>query len=292
MAKTEFEQFIADEIEKGKGRYIPVKAGPMERLFVKKAACTMLHPNPDDEFCFPDVGPSYKIISDYVSQIQLNLRQNKPVFDSPVIVEKTRPDGYLLLNGHHRWAAAVKLGIKKIPVRIVNLALESDIEKMLENSKHDKRVTLDLDEVVFRTPDDPNVEPLPTFADKKKRIRLGIPALFRFLAGKGYDIWVYSAFCYSIEDVKKLFRKYAVNVDGIITGTAKKKKHTTEDSKKMEQLIANKYATTIHIDNDLLLHTVKGKGNFEEYPITVSADAWAKEIIRIMGELEDHEKDA
>ena len=36
MAKTEFEQFIADEIEKGKGRYIPVKAGPMERLFVKK----------------------------------------------------------------------------------------------------------------------------------------------------------------------------------------------------------------------------------------------------------------
>ena len=131
MAKTEFEQFIADEIEKGKGRYIPVKAGPMERLFVKKAACTMLHPNPDDEFCFPDVGPSYKIISDYVSQIQQNLRQNKPVFESPVIVEKTRPDGYLLLNGHHRWAAAVKLGIKKIPVRIVNLALESDIEKML-----------------------------------------------------------------------------------------------------------------------------------------------------------------
>ena len=50
MAKTEFEQFIADEIEKGKGRYIPVKAGPMERLFVKKAACTMLHPNPDDEW--------------------------------------------------------------------------------------------------------------------------------------------------------------------------------------------------------------------------------------------------
>ena len=153
-------------------------------------------------------------------------------------------------------------------------------------------MTLDLDEVVFRAPDDPNVEPLPTFADKKKRIRLGIPALFRFLAGKGYDIWVYSAFCYSIEDVKKLFRKYAVNVDGIITGTAKKKKHTTDASKKMEQLIANKYATTIHIDNDLLLHTVKGKGNFEEYPITVSADAWAKEIIRIMGELEDHERDA
>ena len=42
MAKTEFEQFIADEIEKGKGRYIPVKAGPMERLFVKKAVCTIL----------------------------------------------------------------------------------------------------------------------------------------------------------------------------------------------------------------------------------------------------------
>ena len=54
MAKTEFEEFIQNEIEKSQGRSIPVKASALERLFVRKAKCTNLHPNPDDEFCFPD----------------------------------------------------------------------------------------------------------------------------------------------------------------------------------------------------------------------------------------------
>ena len=267
-----------------------MKASALERLFVRKAKCTNLHPNPDDEYCFPDVGPSYKIISDYEKEIRSNLKYHDFPFEEPVIVEKTRPDGYMLLNGHHRWAAAMRVGVEKIPVRIVNLALESDIERMLENSVHDRRVTMDLDEVVFRGPEDKAVEPAPLFADKRKRIRLGVPALFRFLTKKGYDIWVYSANCYSIEDVVRIFRKYSVNVDGIVTGTAKNRRPATNASRRMDQLIASKYSTTIHIDNDAVLFTYRGKEQFDEYNLSGRADSWSREIITIMGDRESDEK--
>ena len=53
---TEFEQFIADEVEKNRGAMVPVKASLAERMFVKKARWQQVHPNPDDEFCFPSIG--------------------------------------------------------------------------------------------------------------------------------------------------------------------------------------------------------------------------------------------
>lgn len=291
--EMQFERFIAEEIEKEKGLYIPVKAGMMERMTVKSAPCTSLHPNPDDEFCFPEVGPSYRIISQYVDAINQNQRKGLPIFDEPVIVEKVRPDGYMLLNGHHRWAAALKLGIKSIPIKIVNLPLESDIKKMLENAKHDRRVTLDLDEVVFREPEDPEVEVLPKASLAKKypkRLRLGIPALFHFLTKNGYDIWVYSANYYSIDDIKDYFKQYAVNVDGIITGTAKKKASSSKAEKNMEKLVANHYPETIHIDNDLVLET-NGRGTeYREFQIDTES-GWSKEVIRIVGELKKEEEE-
>ncbi|MCR4831375.1 MAG: hypothetical protein K5883_07980 [Pseudobutyrivibrio sp.] len=70
----------------------------------------------------------------------------------------------MILNGHHRWAVALRLGYSNIPVKIVNLTHESDIKQILSNSTHDKRVTMDLDEVVFLT------QPIQTCVQKKNRL--------------------------------------------------------------------------------------------------------------------------
>ena len=292
MAKTEFEQFILDEIERQKGLYLPIKAGAMERLMTKKAPCASLHPNPEDEFCFPDIGPSHKIISQYVNDFRARMSHDLEPLEDPVIVEKTHPDGYMLLNGHHRWAAALKLGIKSIPIKIVNLAQESDIKTMLENAKHDKRVTMDLDEVIFRDKKDPEAEALPGGHGKKKpkqRIRKGVPALFRFLTKSGYDIWVYSADYYSIDDIQDFFNSYSVHVDGIITGTQKAKKSATKAAKDMEKLISNHYKKTLHIDNDMVIATTEKSGEFQEYEINPAASEWSKEIMAVIGAMEKDE---
>ena len=38
----------------------------------------------------------------------------------PIVVQRAKPDGFLILNGHHRWTAALESGIPKIRAIIVN----------------------------------------------------------------------------------------------------------------------------------------------------------------------------
>ena len=292
MAKSKFDVFIADEVSKQKGVYMPVHADLLERMFVRKAKCSDLHPNAEDEFSIPAVGPSYRIIGEYEKKFREAMHFERKIFDEPLTVEKLRPNGYLLLNGHHRWAAAMRCNIKKVPIKIINVATESDIKKILEKSQHDKRVTLDLDEVVFRPDDYKYLEKkfiFPLNLRMKQRIRLGIPAMFYFLAKNGYDIWVYAADYYSIDDIQKFFKAYSVHVDGIITGVAKREQSQTESAVRMEKLIANKYSKTLHIDNDLILVTRGKTGDFEERAIDSPEEDWAKKVITVIEEMEKHE---
>ena len=294
MAKSEFDEFVLNDVKKQKGVYMPVQASLAERLTTRHLPMEKLHPNPDDEFAFPDIGPNYQIISKYVEDIMTAYRMKlEPFDDDPIIVEKLRPEGYLILNGHHRWAAAMRMHLKKIRVKIVNLALESDIKKIIEKSEHNKRATLDLDEVVFKSGDKKGLEkPLgfPYNLRYKQRLRLGIPALFYALSKRGYDIWVYSSNYYSIDDIRDFFRCYHVYVDGIITGLAKKNAQTNKKSNKIEKLMSSKYGITLHIDDDMLLRTKKQTEEFEEYKLDVPPEEWAKKAITIIEEIERNEK--
>ena len=294
MAKSEFDEFVLNDVKKQKGVYMPVQASLAERLTTRHLPMEKLHPNPDDEFAFPDIGPNYQIISKYVEDIMTAYRMKlEPFDDDPIIVEKMHPEGYLILNGHHRWAAAMRMHLKKIRVKIVNLALESDIKKIIEKSEHNKRATLDLDEVVFKSGDKKGLEkPLgfPYNLRYKQRLRLGIPALFYALSKRGYDIWVYSSNYYSIDDIRDFFRCYHVYVDGIITGLAKKNAQTNKKSNKIEKLMSSKYGITLHIDDDMLLRTKKQTAEFEEYKLDVPPEEWAKKAINIIEEIERNEK--
>ena len=285
--KTEFEQKIAEDVKNQQGTMMPVKASFLERMFVRKAACVNIHPNAEDEFTFDSVGPSYRIIGEYEEKFRTAIRRNQEPFDDALIVEKLHPKGYLLLNGHHRWAAAMRVGIKKVPIQIVNLAQDSDIDKILENSKHDKRVTIDLDEVIFRNKGDKWVENVPSFRIMKydKKIKKGIPALFYYLTKNGYDIWVYSANYYSIDDIQRFFKKYRVHVDGIITGTVKRKKNNSESAARREKKIADKYKLTLHIDNDMILATGDVGAKFKRYDLDAAPDEWSRKAIEVIGEL-------
>ena len=279
--RTEFEEWIYNEIESQKGLYVPVTASIFERLLITKLPCDKIHPNPEDEFCFPEVGPSFRIISKYENEFRENVQNGYPAIQEPLMVGKVHPSGYMLINGHHRWAAAMKVGMKRVPVKIINMTTPADIKRMIENSKHDKRVTMDLDEVVLRDANDPYIEKVPGLRGGKsnQRMRLGIPALLRFFNTHGYDIWIYSANYYSIDDLQRYFRRYSVHVDGIITGTSKKKVSESEAEKNMAKLIANKYGQTVHIDNDMVLVTHSGSGDFDEIAIEATGSDWSKEII-------------
>jgi len=283
--KTDFDKYLAKQLEEDRGVLVPVKASLYELMFVKKADCRKLHPNPEDEFCDPNIGPNYEIIGKYAEMISRNGNFGK----EPLIVQKVNPDGYILLNGHHRWAAALRTGYNPVPISIVNVTQEKDIERMIRNSTHDKRVTLDLDEVAFCEGDEiPAERPLRFPYNKmyKERIRQGIPALLVYLGRQGYDIWVYTAQYYSIEYIRAYFRHYSVKVDGIVTGTAVKR----GESGKTARLIADQYAETLHIDNDLVLRTRQDSKEFEEYPIEAEPSAWSRTVMEIVKRINQGEE--
>ena len=101
---TRFQEFLAQEVKKYKGIYVPVKAGLLKRVLVREVPLKKIHPNPDDEFCAPEVGPNNEIVSRYMQVFADNhLHHMKHYCEDPVLIEKIRPGGYMILNGHHRW---------------------------------------------------------------------------------------------------------------------------------------------------------------------------------------------
>ena len=278
---------IAEEVKKIQGAYVPVKSGILRRLCVKSTRCSNLHPNPDDEFSVPGVGPNYEIVSEYVRAFQMARLHDWKYMDDPLIVERIYPSGYLILNGHHRWAAAQRLGYDRIFIKIVNLPQEQDVEKMIRESRHDVRVVMDLDEVVYASSDDEPTEPRLSFPyDRffRERIRKGIPGLFRFFEKSGIDIWVYSSELYSLDHVEILFKKYHVHVDGIVTGTTRKssKKDAQE---RLSKMLANKYRYTYHLDRNSIVKTHGKSGEFEEKELDCTAEDWSAKVIEAIKEM-------
>ena len=80
----------------------------------------MLKPNPDDEFTYDNIGPSERIIECYCQVIRRNLRFDEDIFPEPIIIQRMRIGGYMILNGHHRWAAAIHEKVPKVRVVVVN----------------------------------------------------------------------------------------------------------------------------------------------------------------------------
>jgi hypothetical protein len=285
---TSLDEYVKEEVNKYRDIYRPVKAGLLRRLFVRYLACKKIHPNPDDEFCNPAIGPNYEIISRYADEIK-RIRRNDShakFFEEPVMVERISPDGYMLLNGHHRWAASIRMGLPKIRTKVVNLTQVSDIREMLRNAKHEKRVTLDLDEVVFVS--DPGAEsekplPFPLSLRYKERLRRGIPALFHYLKREGYDIWVYSVSYYSMDHIRRLFGCYRAWVDGVVTGMGRKSRDLVEHRKNLEDQIAKKYPQTIHIDNGSLLRIDSRTRAYDEFALSGNPATWSQEIMEIIG---------
>ena len=292
---TGFQAFLEEEVLKIKGIYHPVKAGFLRRHLTKKLPLRMLHPNPYDEFCDPEIGPNYSIISKYknvfsahMNDFQAKLYVDNPAFE-PLQVQKISPDGYLILNGHHRWAAAHLSGMKSIDVKILDLTQQDSILNKLQVSKHDRRVTLDLDEVVIRPKDYPFCEKaLPFLLRKRYRehIRLGIPALFQFLTRRGYDIWVYSSRYCSEDYLRLLFFHYRCPVTGFITGTGRKRPAGIIKRQELEDVFKARYLSTLHIDNDMILQTFAGSREFGEYPLTFSDSRWSGEVMDIIQKIE------
>ena len=117
---SSFFPYVLEDLEQYGKKANVVKAGFLEKKFKRTAAPEELHANPDDEFSKAAVGPNDRIIMEYVKMIPQLRRFDEPIYPEPVYVSKLESGGYRILNGHHRWAAALKCGLEKLRIRILN----------------------------------------------------------------------------------------------------------------------------------------------------------------------------
>ena len=117
---TELDAMIQADLEKMKGHLEPVKASFMEKMLPKKVKPSVLHVNPDDEFTHPDVGPNAAIVENYTSLARRLYSMDQKVFGEALQVCKLREGGYLILNGHHRWAGAIRARVPTIRIQVLD----------------------------------------------------------------------------------------------------------------------------------------------------------------------------
>ena len=118
--RSSFFAYIQEDLDAYEGKREIVRTSLLERLAVHRLSPEDMHVNPDDEFANPRVGPSDRIINEYVDEIKMMRDELWDIFPQPIVVYKMKPEGYLILNGHHRWAAALKSGLRKVRATIMN----------------------------------------------------------------------------------------------------------------------------------------------------------------------------
>ena len=113
-------KWIREDLQQTEGNRELEKAGFLEKMRVKKVPTRQLHVNPDDEFSMPNVGPNEAIVENYCKIARRNEAVGEPVFDEPVLVCRMVRGGYMIQNGHHRWAGAVKACVPDIRIQIMD----------------------------------------------------------------------------------------------------------------------------------------------------------------------------
>ena len=115
---------IQDDVAKySKGREM-VRANFIDILTVRHLPPDQMHANPDDDFVSPNIGPNEEILEKYIEEAKRNLQMGEMSFDEAIMVAKLDNGEYMIVNGHHRWAAAIKVGLTEVRVVVVNPGME------------------------------------------------------------------------------------------------------------------------------------------------------------------------
>lgn len=285
----EYKRLVLDDLKNYEKLNHPRKTGLIQRLLVRKLPLSKLHPNPQDEFCDASIGPNYGIVADYEKNFRELMRmQMDPIgpYDEPLMVEKMSTGGYMILNGHHRWMAARRIGLKAIPVHIVNVSTDEEIISAVNSSSRNMCVSFDLDEVLLT---DGSTYPVhkefsfPFDRIYRKTLRRNASILIKELQAMGFDVWIYTGEYYPEAYLRLLFRLHGTKVDGIINGMRHRKTKS-----KIREAFSNKYRVSVHIDNENVTCVKTKKKEYEMFFIDSENQDWASEAISRLRESREY----
>lgn len=155
------------------------------------------------------------------------------------------------------------------------------------------RVSFDLDEVLFVSPQTHKTEPplpFPLSRVFKERLRLGTPALVNGLQKLGYEVWVYTSSFRSEKYITWLFRLYGVRFDGIVNAQRHLREVQRDHKETLPQKLPNRYRISLHIDDEEIVCSMGRQYGYRTYRLDAQDDDWKEKIIRRAQEIKELEQ--
>ncbi len=144
------------------------------------------------------------------------------------------------------------------------------------------RISFDLDEVLFVSPDYYEVEeglPFPLNRIFTERLRKGTVDLIHRLQADGFEVWVYTSSFRSRAYIASLFRNYGVHFDDIVTGDRHQREVQSKTTEPLPQKMPSFYHISLHVDDEEAVIENGKKYGFRVYKLYEPDPMWADKII-------------
>ncbi|WP_029231659.1 hypothetical protein [Butyrivibrio sp. VCB2006] len=144
------------------------------------------------------------------------------------------------------------------------------------------RVSFDLDEVLFVSPDYMETEPELRFPLNRmfpERLRKGTVYLINELQRRGFEVWVYTSSFRTDVYIRSLFRRYGIHFDDIVNGYRHKAEVQKDRAITLPQKMPSHYHISLHIDDeDAIIANGKTYG-FKVLRICEPDEHWTDKIL-------------
>ena len=160
--------------------------------------------------------------------------------------------------------------------------------KKSDDNEEKMRVSFDLDEVLFVSPNTHKTEQkllFPLNMIFKERLRLGTPSLIKELQELGYEVWVYTSSFRSERYIRTLFLLYGVKFDGIVNGNRHLNEVQKNSSTILPQKIPSRYRISLLVDDEEVICSWGREYGFDTYKLEAQDDDWKDKIIARAGEI-------
>ncbi|ADL33541.1 hypothetical protein bpr_I0798 [Butyrivibrio proteoclasticus B316] len=144
------------------------------------------------------------------------------------------------------------------------------------------KISFDLDEVLFVSPDYMETEPELRFPLNRmfpERLRKGTVYLINELQKRGFEVWVYTSSFRTDVYIRSLFRRYGIHFDDIVNGYRHKAEVQGNRADMLPQKMPTFYRISLHIDDeDAIIENGKRYG-FRVLRICEPDEHWTDKVL-------------
>ncbi|MBQ6587394.1 MAG: HAD family hydrolase [Butyrivibrio sp.] len=144
------------------------------------------------------------------------------------------------------------------------------------------KISFDLDEVLFVSPDYMETEPELRFPLNKmfpERLRKGTVYLINELQRRGFEVWVYTSSFRTDVYIKSLFKRYGIHFNDIVNGYRHRAEVQGSKAETLPQKMPTFYRISLHVDDeDAIIENGKRYG-FRVLRICEPDEHWTDKVL-------------